>query len=229
VGRQLLKLAAAHAQNGLFSRGALIGRERLFGDGYSHMPGTYYPQANSLEIELAAAEDLEWLVTHLLVLTAPQPNISFLRLSRRGQKLVEDDAAFENFVSAFLFPKTLLHVSIADEVWIQLSQGKLAVAVFIAFRAVEEAVRKAAGFDIKEHGLPMIRRAFNKESGPLTRLSDPEAEREALGALFTGALGSYKNPHSHRTVEITDVREAQEMVLLASHLLRIVDDRCMAP
>jgi hypothetical protein len=33
------------------------------------------------------------------------------------------------------------------------------------------------------------------------------------------------DPHSHRTVTITDPREAQEMVILASPLLRIVASR----
>jgi hypothetical protein len=70
-----------------------------------------------------------------------------------------------------------------------------------------------------------MRKAFDPENGPLTDKEQPEAEREALAHLFVGAIGSYKNPHSHRTVTITEVRDAQEMVMLASHLLGIVDAR----
>lgn len=225
VGQQLLKLAQKNLQNGIFSRESITGHDQLFGDGYSHLQGSFYPKLRAEEVELAASEGWQWLLNALLIMPAPQPNNSFLRLTRRGKALLQDDQAFRNYVAATNFPKILIHPKIANEVWIQLAQGELAVAIFISFRAVEEAVRLAANFPADDHGVPMMRRAFNKDNGPLARASDPEAEREALAAMFSGAIGSYKNPHSHRTVEIEDIREAQEMVMLASHLLRIVDSR----
>ena len=94
-----------------------------------------------------------------------------------------------------------------------------------AFRAVEIAVRDAGGFNATDIGTQLMRKAFDRSSGALTDFSQPEAERDALAHLFTGAIGSYKNPHSHRTVSISDIGEAQEMVVLASHLLRIVESR----
>jgi hypothetical protein len=48
--------------------------------------------------------------------------------------------------------------------------------------------------------------------------------REALAHLVAGALGSYKNPHRHRKVALTG-DESVEMVILASHIINIVDSR----
>jgi uncharacterized protein (TIGR02391 family) len=81
-------------------------------------------------------------------------------------------------------------------------------AVFKAFKAVEIGVRAAGGYASTDIGVPLMRKALQADTGPLTRLSDPAAERQALSDLFAGTIGSYQNPHSHRTVNLTDPSEA---------------------
>jgi hypothetical protein len=73
-----------------------------------------------------------------------------------------------------------------------------------------------------------MRKAFHEDSGPLTDRSVEKSECQARSALFAGAIGSYKNPHSHREVNLNEPDEALEIVLLANHLLRIVDGRIAA-
>jgi len=88
--------------------------------------------------------------------------------------------------------------------------------------AVEVAVRRTSGLPNKLIGKDLMRNAFHPDTGVLR---DPEAEpseRHATADLFAGAIGLYKNPASHRTVEFDDPVEAAEVIQLADLLLRIV-------
>jgi uncharacterized protein (TIGR02391 family) len=217
----LLRNAANALQNGIFYPDHISGDDVL----YPPVPVRKgYPRGRESEVQVAVAEAWGWLRINLLVVPAPGFNGSngWLLISRRGKALLES-GEFDVFRQAADFPKSLLHPLIADKVWLDLARGQLADAVFFAFRTVEERVRAVGGYGDKDVGVGLVRKAFDKATGPLTDPTQEEGEREALAHLFAGAIGSYKNPHSHRSVTITEPREAQEMVLLASHLLRIVD------
>lgn len=216
----LLRLAFENMQGGIVHRSVIISIDPPIAD-----ERPYHPRFEP-EVELSLIEALHWLEVNALLLPAPGINgeNGFRVIGRRGRELI-DRSNFDNFQRAAAFPKTLLHPLIADRVWIALARGELADAVFIAFRTVEEQVRIAGGYTDTDIGVPLMRKAFDQAAGPLTDQAQPQAEREALAHLFAGAIGSYKNPHSHRTVTITDHSEAQEIVMLASHLLRIVDAR----
>lgn len=188
--------------------------------------GGIYTPAQTDAVSKAVAEAWSWLISQGLVADSGadsgDPHEVFV--TRKGRRLLEQNA-FDNYRKAAQLPRAMLHPTVAEKAWPTFMRGDYETAVFQAFKEVEVSVRTSCKFEATLIGTELMRRAFDSKAGPLTDPALPTAEREALAHLFAGAIGSYKNPASHRTVTIVDPTEAGEMLILATHLLRIVEDR----
>ena len=189
-----------------------------------------YPNGCHDDVLFALMEAWQWLEREGFIAlrparpakdTASIPGATYYFLTRRGKR-VETPEDLETYRKTNLLPKGQLHPIIAQKVWSIFLQGDYDTAVFQAFKQVEVAVRKAGGYDKEDIGVKLMSKAFNEKTGNLTDQNQHLDERKARLLLFMGAIGSYKNPGSHREVEIT-AEEAAEVIIFASHLLRIVD------
>lgn len=171
------------------------------------------------------AEAWAWLERECLI--APKPNAGGSDgyfITRRGQKLI-DRNAYETYRRAIMLPRSLLHPRIESRVYPSFLRGAYDTAVFEALREVEVAVREAAGFGPDKIGTGLMRDAFKPTEGPLADTTALKAEQEAMSNLFAGAIGLYKNASSHRTGTVQDPAIAVEVIVLANHLLRLVEER----
>jgi len=160
-----------------------------------------------------------------------------LRIFQRGYDMNSDEevyfptkhgvqfkeAQFQSLMGKWtLTPVLLFHPSLIKKAYPSLKKEEYDTAVFKAFKFVEIRVHELSGLPEEVIGVDLMRKAFSPDNGPLADTSTPKAEREALSHLFSGAIGCYKNPHSHRDVQLS-FNEAFEMLLLASHLLSVLD------
>jgi uncharacterized protein (TIGR02391 family) len=191
-----------------------------------------YPRDKQQQVSWALMEAWSWLEREGMI--AHDPNSGglgsdWIFITRRGRQM-RMVADLKTYQRAALLPRQLLHAALAAKVVAPFVRGDYDTAVFQAFKEVEVAVRTKGKFADSDIGVKLMRKAFDANTGPLR---DPTVvdigEREATAHLFVGAVGSFKNPQSHRHVAITDPAECVELLLMASHLLRIVDSRAAVP
>jgi len=182
-----------------------------------------YPQQFQEQIGRALMEAWAWLEREGMIAARPGEQGEWVFVTRRGKQVKTRDG-LKAYQSSMLLPKEQLHPVIAQKCWSSFLRGEYDTAVFQAYKELEVAIREAARLKPEEYGVELARKAFHSERGALTDPNAPVAEREALSNLVAGALGAYKNPHSHRNVQL-EPDEAVDMINLASHLMKLVGAR----
>jgi uncharacterized protein (TIGR02391 family) len=180
-------------------------------------------QGSDERVGLACSSAWSWLEANGLIARHPEQDNEWYLPTRRGEAL-RNHQDLRQFMTSEQLPESFLHAELLQHVRPLFFQSRFETAVFEAFKTLEVSIRVTANLGHDLVGVPLASRAFHPDDGPLTDLQAERGERVALMNLMTGALGSYKNPASHRRVAI-EAREARDMIILASHLLKIVESR----
>lgn len=183
-----------------------------------------YGQNNYNEIAKVISEAWVWLEKEGLIAPTPGQIGDWIFITRRGRKF-RQTADVRNYRAASLLPDKTLDPRLASKVRPPFLRGDYDTAVFEAFKEVEVRIRTLAPEHKTELGVNLMRKAFHPENGPLTDNTQVLGERQAVSDLFAGAIGSFKNPSSHRDVDFRDPAEVVELIMLADQLIRIAERR----
>jgi uncharacterized protein (TIGR02391 family) len=166
------------------------------------------------------AEALNWLIAKGLVArgTPGQSSAQTIFITRVGRRAIAEGM---QFIVAAARLDVALH-GLLIKVHSQFLIGEYEIAAFAAMREVEIRVRHLSGADSSLIGVKLMRKAFG-EGGTLADPTLDPGERVGLMELFAGAIGTFKNPPSHRQVDYANPTEASEVVLLADLLMRVLD------
>ena len=141
--------------------------------------------------------------------------------TKKGFRFLEQE--FRRVVKEYaLMPESYVHPTIVSKCFSLLKDGHFESAVLKAFKAIETSIRGKINAKPENVGMKLIRKAFRPDNGPLTDLELPKAEREAFCNYIAGAFGYYKNPCSHRDVEM-DFITAFDRIVVASDLIKAID------
>lgn len=185
------------------------------------MRQTRFPDESDVEALVDRVADAwSWLEAHALLAKDPRLGGPWQRVSELGLELINDPNAITKLWAAERLAGDLDPA--LGSAKSNFALGDYETAAFAAMKAVEIEVRRVADLPNELLGVKLMRTAFSSKDGVLR---DPEAEggeQQATADLFAGAIGAYKNPASHRTVQFDDPVEAAEVVQLADLLLRIL-------
>ena len=141
------------------------------------------------------------------------------KLKQKEQEGKIEDRPSTHFNLDFLHPK------VKEKCAAHFYAEKYDDAILNACKVVEVLTRELAGLNDSDIGVPLMRKVFNPKT-PILKYSDHAGEQEALMHLFSGFIGVFKNPQSHRFIEINDPLTAFEVINFANHLCKIIESTC---
>lgn len=160
-----------------------------------------------------------WLESHGCI--GPTHNSgNWRRVTEAGRELLKGEDGLKRVYASERIQGILLP-QLEQSARPNFDRGDYETASFAALKAVEVEVRRLSGHPDGLVGTKLMQEAF-KSGGPLNDPSAEGGEQVALLELFKGAIGTFKNPASHRVVEFDDPLEAAEIVQFADLLLRIL-------
>jgi uncharacterized protein (TIGR02391 family) len=124
-----------------------------------------------------------------------------------------------------------LHATIRQVADRFLESGHMEVAIFEAFKAVNNRVKEVTGLNLD--GYDLMGKAFRDDNPPI-RLGDLTKEsgrniQAGFRLIFMGAVRGIRNPDAHELFEPLNEEEAFEELGLASMLMRHLDDAMLTP
>ena len=174
------------------------------------------------ELKDAIAEGWAWLVQNCLLIQTDSNG--WMRLTRKGRKVYDVPATFEQIEAYAILSGGILHPKIHEVCSEDFLRGRFDHAIMGAFRHLEIVVREKAGLSKVEYGSPLMRKAFDPTNGNLADPSREQSEKEGDASLFAGAVGAYRNPSNH-SITRTRATECARVLTLVSLLLAEVDRR----
>ena len=176
----------------------------------------------SREVRAIIEEGWAYLKTNGLIVQNMEKGGLWVFISRKGKEF-KDEESWDIMEAERYLPRDIMIDSFKREVWPLFIRKQYDVAIFQAFKLLEVSVRDKSGLSNDDIGVVLMRKAFKKDSGLLSNPEEESSEQEALAHLYSGAIGRYKNPQSHRIVGEDNPVNAAEKIVLANHLVRLLN------
>ena len=173
------------------------------------------------EIQLLQEVIQELRYSGMIANDATQRVEAFLVLTQRGKITVEQQKNPD--VYAITLEQVIRNGDLLAKCADSFNNDNYEVAVFAAYRFVEEEVRRKASLDPNFIGESLMTEALHPKRGKLKIPScKVENEQEGVYNLFKGAIAFFKNPSSHRSVDYDNRLVAFEILCFADLLLQIL-------